>query len=126
MGMIVLRGSLWSLCSVGLSLPSRSHFPRHRILSSSIALQSAVPGEAVELILPSHVRKWLDLELPEGRCVGVSMSEAVAGDNCLDNDNLERKWKQKAYHPDEIVYGNTLSGAMADSFWLGRLAMRLA
>ena len=126
MAMIVLRGSLCSLCSVGLSLPSRSHFSRHRALSSTIAFGSAVSGEAVELILPGHVRKWLDLELPEGRCVGVSMSEAVDGDYCLDDDNLERKWMQKAYHPDEIVYGNTLSGAMADSFWLGRLAMRLA
>jgi len=126
MAMIVLRGSLCSLCPVSLSLPSRSHFSRHRVLTSTIAFQSVVSAEAVELILPSHVRKWLDLELPEGRCVGVSMSQPVDQDNCLDNDNLERKWMQKAYHPDEIVYGNNLSGAMAESFWLGRLAMRLA
>jgi hypothetical protein len=126
MAMIVMGRSLSRHGSVALSLQSRSHVSRQRVLSSTIALRLDVSGKATDIILPSHVQKWLDLELPEGRCVGVSMTEAVERDARLGDDKLERIWMQRAYHPDEIVYGNTLSGTTAESFWLGRLAMRLA
>ena len=86
-----------------------------------------------EAILPSHVEKWLDIQLPEGRCVGVCVAE-------LDNDDNDGgafaspetlaansdHWMHTAYHPKELAFGMELSEAAATSFWLGRLAMRIA
>jgi len=128
--MILLGCGLWfSPGSVGFTI--RSSCPirrvRKRNLSPSIILSSALSGRAIDLTLPNHVRKWLDLELPEGRCVGISMSDVVEGDLLSENNSFQRqKWMQEAFHPDELVYGNSLSGARAESYWLGRLAMRIA
>ena len=35
-------------------------------------------------------------------------------------------WMHAAFHPGELAYGMQLSEATASSFWLGRLAMRIA
>lgn len=83
-------------------------------------------------ILPSHVRKWLDIELPEGRCVGVAMSEP--SEEILPQDLMTEEaissnsnhWAHSHYHPEEVAHGLGLPPAISTSFWTGRLAMRMA
>jgi hypothetical protein len=126
MAMIILGAGLFSRCTGGFSNMSRIPCTRQRPLSSKTALQSAASGKATDVILPSHVRKWLDIELPEGRCVGVAMSAGTDAGWLSENHARNWQWMARAYHPDEIDYGKSLSGSRAESFWLGRLAMRLA
>jgi 4'-phosphopantetheinyl transferase EntD len=35
-------------------------------------------------------------------------------------------WVHSAYHPEEVAYGMKMKPASSSSFWMGRLAMRLA
>jgi 4'-phosphopantetheinyl transferase EntD len=70
------------------------------------------------------------VQLPEGRCVGVSVdgladfegSFATPASLATNPDH----WMHAAYHPKELAFGMELSEAVASSFWLGRLAMRIA
>lgn len=82
--------------------------------------------EAVSL--PPYVQTWLDVELPEGRCVGVSFVGDFASLD-MTRDSLAASpehWMHGAYHPEEIAYGLSLPPRTAKHFWMGRLAMRLA
>lgn len=79
--------------------------------------------------LPRNCPTWLDVELPEGRCVGVSMKalpetgpDAITADSVADPNH----WVHSAYHPDEIAYGLKMKPLSSSSFWMGRLALRMA
>lgn len=92
---------------------------------------ATVSDPSAEIILPKHVQKWLDIQLPEGRCVGVSVAELPGTEDgpFAISDALAANpdhWMHTAYHPKELAFGMELSDAMASSFWLGRLAMRIA
>ena len=101
---------------------------RHGFTGSS--LQSTLSDSAqTSLTLPSNVHNWLDVELPEGRCVGVSIkdilessSDAITAENVVNPNH----WVHSVYHPDEIAYGMTLKPKVSSSFWMGRLAIRTA
>jgi phosphopantetheine--protein transferase-like protein len=97
--------------------------------------QISVSTATSKIILPLEIEKWLDVTLPEGRCVGV---HAIAGDDAFpvcrgddedDDDTLldlpDDHWMRTCFHPDEIQYGATLKQSRT-SFWLGRLALRMA
>jgi hypothetical protein len=98
--------------------------------TTTLATDQNLPKSVSRIRLPPHVRHWLDVELPEGRCVGVTMSDlpesdpdAITPEHVADNPN---HWVHAAYHPEEIAFGMTLKPASSSSFWMGRLAMRLA
>ncbi|KAL3941286.1 MAG: hypothetical protein SGBAC_004334 [Bacillariaceae sp.] len=88
----------------------------------------AVFSEQTELLPQSTgLAKWLDIELPEGRCVGVgsddsNTKEIISAETLADSTN----WAHEYYHPDELMHGMKLPSARQESFWLGRLSMRLA
>ncbi|KAG7343967.1 phosphopantetheinyl transferase [Nitzschia inconspicua] len=104
-------------------------------------LLSSTFSDTSSNVLPtSDVETWLDLTLPEGRCVGV---RAIRGDESFPPDlgeynEAERMddgefmkllsedhWMRVCFHPEEIRYGATLRQSRT-SFWLGRLALRIA
>jgi hypothetical protein len=81
------------------------------------------------LELPKVINSWLDLELPEGRCIGVELSDvensdptAITPENIMDDNH----WVHSMYHPDEVAYGIKMKPASSSSFWMGRMAMRIA
>lgn len=95
----------------------------------------------------SKIQSWLNVELPEGHCVGVQVSnedecfppsshldeEEEGGNtgNSMDQHNAillpDFHWMKGIYHEDEIMYAMTnLKKASRTSFWLGRLALRTA
>lgn len=99
--------------------------------------------------LPSAVplRTWLDLNLHEGRVIGIAPVPTAADlllstpspsrhyfDECLlhpsdpnavTKANVARNdhWIHSVFHPDEVTFGMTLKKSRT-SFWLGRLALR--
>jgi 4'-phosphopantetheinyl transferase EntD len=96
-------------------------------------------------VLPPEVEKWLDVTLPEGRCVGVRItmgdkfSQFLSSDDDCDKSKKEEPssnctssilpqdhWMHTLLHPDEINYGVTTLKQSRVSFWLGRLALRVA
>jgi 4'-phosphopantetheinyl transferase EntD len=52
----------------------------------------------------------------------VSDPNAITPENLANNPN---HWVHSIYHPDEVSYGMNLS-VSSKSFWMGRLAMRVA
>jgi hypothetical protein len=96
-----------------------------------------------------------DLQLPEGRCVGIQLVEDLApehpdslartnrilwggrphsagcgggtSDGASAAQQPQHHWIYSRLHPDEISYGLALSSELSQrSFWLGRLAVRHA
>jgi 4'-phosphopantetheinyl transferase N-terminal domain len=75
-----------------------------------------------------------DLEVPEGRCVGLQLPDlpndhpdALVPENVACNNNSNTHWIRNRLHPDEIEFGMELhSDNNRKSFWMGRLAMRHA
>ena len=79
--------------------------------------------------LPCNLKMWFDISLPEGRCIGVEITNAT---DCFPEDNFDgsasnekHQWLHLALHQDEIDFGMTLKKSR-NSFWLGRLALRMA
>lgn len=80
--------------------------------------------------LPGSLKTWFDISVPEGRCVGV---EVTTNENdCFPQDDFDGTttiqsdhWLRSAFHPDEVEFGRTLKKTR-NSFWLGRLALRIA
>jgi len=74
--------------------------------------------------------RLFDLELPEGRCVGLKFqdiaedsSDALTPTAIADNNH----WIHNLLHPEEIAYGLELpSDSTRQCFFLGRLAIREA
>eukprot|EP00539_Tryblionella_compressa_P020466 CAMPEP_0178865610 /NCGR_PEP_ID=MMETSP0747-20121128/4511_1 /TAXON_ID=913974 /ORGANISM="Nitzschia punctata, Strain CCMP561" /LENGTH=369 /DNA_ID=CAMNT_0020532427 /DNA_START=23 /DNA_END=1132 /DNA_ORIENTATION=+ len=95
-------------------------------------------------LLPNHIKKWLDVSLPEGRCIGVMATNGddsfphsdndltLGAANTINNNNNNNNnvsdnshWMETVFHPSEIAFGRTLKCSRT-SFWLGRLAIRIA
>jgi 4'-phosphopantetheinyl transferase EntD len=49
--------------------------------------------------------------------------DAMTPEHILANPN---HWVHSIYHPDEVAYAMNLYAASSKSFWMGRLAMRVA
>ena len=71
-----------------------------------------------------------DLELPEGRCVGLELRSELPPNQLLSKEAIisdENHWIRSLLHTDEVSYGLALaSDAVRQTFFLGRLAMRRA
>jgi 4'-phosphopantetheinyl transferase EntD len=82
--------------------------------------------------IPKDLSKWLDLSLPEGRCLGVHVLAQDDGDNNsfpkgdTMNPLPDDHWIHSVFHPDEVALAKTMREMPRKSFWLGRLAMRMA
>jgi 4'-phosphopantetheinyl transferase EntD len=93
--------------------------------SSSIYLQPALIGGCQAL---------LDLELPEGRCIGLQLADNLSERDALTAEALQQEnkdndhWLRGLLHPQEIDYGLQVysSDAARQSFWMGRVALRRA
>jgi hypothetical protein len=75
------------------------------------------------IVQPTVFEKWLDVELAEGRCVGVKTNidttEEIFKPKDLQDSN---HWAHALYHPEELSYGmNIGAGSQSYSFWLGRM-----
>jgi hypothetical protein len=106
---------------------------RHRLMAhyyTTSTICATILDPSTEVILPEHLHKWLDVQLPEGRCVGVSVAELPDTEGAFASPEIlaanPDHWMHAAYHPKELAFGMQLSEVVASSFWLGRLAMRIA
>ena len=81
--------------------------------------------------LPTNLKTWFEISLPEGRCVGVKATNkgdcfpqnAVNETTKIDSDH----WMRVIFHHDEIEFGMNIEAKQnRNSFWLGRLALRIA
>lgn len=88
-------------------------------------------GTAVEL--PPVVSKQFELDLPEGRCLGLSLTEptshllnALHNQETAMNEPTKHHWIHDCLHKDEIQFVRSMQGAASNqiSFVVGRLAMR--
>lgn len=70
-----------------------------------------------------------DLELPEGRCVGLQLNDDLnpSGLDALSPESISsaEHWIHACLHPAEVAYGTSQPSDVArTTFYLGRLAMR--
>lgn len=79
--------------------------------------------------LPGNLEPWFDISLPEGRCIGVETTNET---DCFPQDHLDGTaviesdhWLRSVFHEDEVDFGMRLKKTR-NSFWLGRLALRIA
>eukprot|EP00980_Cylindrotheca_fusiformis_P008724 scaffold1868_cov193-Cylindrotheca_fusiformis.AAC.9 len=103
---------------------------RYRSIKHRTTLKSLFSQSSIESILqPTVCEEWFDIQLPEGRCVGVAMKESDPNEEiiitpaCISDPT---HWAHSIYHPDELSYGIDLHSSRRSSFWLGRMALRLA
>jgi hypothetical protein len=135
------RGTITQAIPLGIAIQEQ----QNNNITATTVTSSSSSSSSSSSILPPNVTAWLDLSLPEGRCMGVSSAGIdffpVDVDTNIDdeeddgstnkdeytrrNDNHHRsEWMKSVFHPLEIEYGFTLKKSRA-SFWLGRLALRL-
>jgi enterobactin synthetase component D len=95
---------------------------------SASLLHSSIPTTAT-----SCYERLFDVQVPEGRCVGLQLIDAKNDDTTPDALTStailasSSHWIYEKLHRDEIQYGlNLTSESNQISFWLGRLAMREA
>lgn len=107
---------------------------------------------AAPLQLTATYECLFDIQVPEGRCVGLRLPDlpddhpdALVGDRILESSRTststtnsnshystheeqhhQRHWIYSHLHSDEIRYGLQLSRQTQASFWIGRLALRKA
>eukprot|EP00546_Thalassionema_frauenfeldii_P010531 CAMPEP_0178915916 /NCGR_PEP_ID=MMETSP0786-20121207/12314_1 /TAXON_ID=186022 /ORGANISM="Thalassionema frauenfeldii, Strain CCMP 1798" /LENGTH=264 /DNA_ID=CAMNT_0020589123 /DNA_START=131 /DNA_END=925 /DNA_ORIENTATION=- len=70
-----------------------------------------------------YIETIFDVELPEGRCVGVQLNESDE-DQILQNWSDPDHWVHTSLHPEEVRFSMQHTIAMRKSFLIGRLAMR--
>lgn len=89
-----------------------------RTLSSTTAESSPIT-----LLTNSPCQTLFDLQVPEGRCVGIQLTEQLT----VNDLSQSTHWMHQCLHPDEIAYGMAqASDNNRLSFLLGRLALREA
>lgn len=116
-------------CVGGFSFKRLSTRQLRPAVFSTTPIQSSISDSTTELVFPDSIQTWLDIQLPEGRCVGVSISDLPAKEVVSTESLLginPHNWMHSVFHPQELAYGVELSDIAASSFWLGRLAMRKA
>ena len=124
------RGVSGLLCHRQRQLFQTSRYqPASEITTTKIhsSFLSATQQSPVEL--PKVFKSWLDIQVPEGRVIGVEMSDIETTDpDAITPANIEdtSHWVHSIYHPDEVSYGINLKPGSSASFWMGRMAMRIA
>lgn len=74
-------------------------------------------------------KRMIDLEMPEGRCVGVQLLpiDASHPDSlCTEATANPAHWIHKMLHPQEVSFALAHREGLRESFLVGRLAMREA
>jgi len=90
---------------------------RPRALSSNSLLLSSAANDFTEILF--------DLELPEGRCVGVQLNNNNQTTKVEEEDWSDpNHWVNTCLHPEEVKYILDATTPVKKSFLLGRLAMR--
>jgi phosphopantetheine--protein transferase-like protein len=72
-----------------------------------------------------YTKTLFDLQLPEGRCIGLQLAEDET-EMALEGWSNASHWIHECLHPDEVKYGQQQTAAVRKSFLLGRMALRLA
>jgi len=103
--------------------------------SQSTTVNSAIfsmdKSDDVLSYLPDNLNLWFDTSLPEGRCIGVvktNEKEIFRGDALTRQSSTEESdhWIYSVFHPSEIDFAMNLKKNTRNSFWLGRLSIRIA
>mmetsp|Transcript_3662 Transcript_3662/g.10364 ORF Transcript_3662/g.10364 Transcript_3662/m.10364 type:complete len:340 (-) Transcript_3662:373-1392(-) len=107
----------------------RTGFPKTSGITRRM-IATTRPPDAVDVetlsCLPDDLNPWFDLVLPEGRCVGVETgNETQCFAGVVPDQTTRDHWIHSVFHGDEIALGMGME-ASRNSFWLGRLAMRIA
>lgn len=105
--------------------------PSSTAIADTGALPLVASRRSYEVLssLPYNLKMWFDVTLPEGRCVGVETTnetdcfpqDLFDGTTTIESDH----WTRVALHQDEVEFGLKLKETK-NSFFLGRLALRLA
>jgi hypothetical protein len=85
---------------------------------------SSISSSSSSITNSKYTRTLFDLDLPEGRCVGVELNDGDDEEYCLENWSDASHWVHECLHPDEVEYGLGRTRAVRKSFLMGRLAMR--
>jgi 4'-phosphopantetheinyl transferase EntD len=127
---------------------SRNHIGRSDTSSSSGNAMNNATSSSVYHLQPARIggcHALLDLELPEGRCIGLQLADNLSERDALtaeavlrnhhpnhnDDDRSDRNndhWLRDLLHPQEIDFGLQVykCDAARQSFWMGRMALRRA
>jgi 4'-phosphopantetheinyl transferase N-terminal domain len=113
-----------------LSIPTATKLCPDRIRrpQGSDLIRMASSSQAFLNSQTTGCKMLFDLELPEGRCVGVQLenSHDFVSKHAMQMSHGNH-WLWAQLHPQEIAYGMEIpSGKARQSFFLGRLAMRRA
>lgn len=106
------------ICAVKrmLSIPS---------MNSPESNAMAVAASSVLTIDSSDYERVFSIDLPEGVCVGLKNNLAPSPDTWQEGEPI--RWVRDYLHPKEVEYGiNLSSNGARETFFLGRLAMRMA
>jgi 4'-phosphopantetheinyl transferase N-terminal domain len=126
----VVRGMVLSSRARHYRLSHRTSFlGRQNALSSEVSYGTTAPSLTQELSTRKPWTTLFDLELPEGRCVGLQIdntlqpleADALSSESISSPDH----WIHAGLHPAEVAYGMSQPSDVArTTFFLGRLAMR--
>lgn len=135
------EGDIYSIFCLGRSYRFRrstNAIPRRMTLidpSQSITVnsekKSSDKSEDALSYLPDNLNLWFDTSLPEGRCIGVvkTNEKEIFRRNALTRKSSTEEsnhWIYSVFHPSEIDFAMNLKKNTRNSFWLGRLAIRIA
>lgn len=97
--------------------------------TGSVSVSTSLRYKEVLSSLPDNLVPWFDISLPEGRCIGVETTNET---DCFPRDHFNGTatiesdhWLRSVFHKDEVEFGMRLKKTR-NSFWLGRLALRIA
>lgn len=125
----VVRGMVLSSRARHYRLSHRTFLGRQNALSSEVSYGTTAPNLTQELSTRKPWTTLFDLELPEGRCVGLQIdntlqpweADALSSESISSPDH----WIHAGLHPAEVAYGMSQPSDVArTTFFLGRLAMR--
>lgn len=105
------------------SFPSSIAAPRNQLfLTGPLRTVSSL---ATSFTYSKYTKALFDLQLPEGRCIGLQLAEDDA-EMALEGWSNASHWIHECLHPDEVKYGQQQTVAVRKSFLLGRMALRMA
>lgn len=92
--------------------------------SQSLCLKTSLFSSSSSVATSKYTKTLFNLDLPEGRCVGVQLNDGDDEEYCLENWTDSSHWVHECLHPDEVEFGQQQKRAVRKSFLLGRVAMR--
>ena len=120
------RHRLWHVCA---PRPQPNNYLETLSRSDSFLASSWVPFITPRTMKTKAWERLFDVQLPEGRCIGLRLSDAVDPCQELTPEGVAHTehWIHNMLHPQEVSFGVAQPSQHArTSFFLGRLAMREA